>query len=79
MKLRVGAQEIDAEKMVFEPVAERWSEYRLDDGTIVRIKIVVQDVFKVPGEDPMTGAPQLVVRSSNVMTVDPPPAKQRVQ
>jgi hypothetical protein len=32
---------------------------------------VISDVFKLPMQDPLTGIPQYVIRSSNVMSVEP--------
>jgi len=71
IKMNLGGQVVEAEKMEFKPIDEAWSMYRLDDGTVVRIKLIVSEVFKLPAPDPLTGLPQLLVKSSNVMSVDP--------
>lgn len=68
--------------MTYKPLDEPWSSYRLEDGSVVKVKIVVSDVFKLPIPDPVTGLPQYLVRSSNVMSVEPPepqPSKREVQ
>jgi hypothetical protein len=74
VKLNLGGQVVEAEKMTCNPIQEPWSIYRLEDGTIVKLKLVVSDVFKLPHPDPVTGLPQLIVRSSNVISVEPPEA-----
>lgn len=61
--------------MEFKSIEENWSPYKLEDGTVVKIKLIVSDVFKLPGNDPLTGMPQLLVKSTNVMSVEPPAAK----
>ena len=72
VKLNLGGQQVEAEVMDFKAVAEAWSTYRLDDGTIVKVKIIASDIFKLPSADPVTGLPNLIVRSSNVMSIEPP-------
>lgn len=75
IKMNLGGNVIEAEKMDFKQIEENWSLYRLEDGTIVKIKLIVSDVFKLPGNDPLTGMPQLLVKSTNVMSVEPAAAK----
>lgn len=75
IKMNLGGNVVEAEKMEFKQIEENWSLYRLEDGTIVKIKLIVSDVFKLPGSDPLTGMPQLLVKSTNVMSVEPAPAK----
>ena len=75
IKMNLGGQAVEAETMEFKPIEEAWSFYRLEDGTVVKIKLIVSDVFKLPNNDPMTGMPQLIVKSTNVMSVEPAPPK----
>ena len=77
-KLNLGGEVIEAEKMDFEPIEENWNLYRLDDGTIVKIKLIVSDIFKLASTDPLTGVHQFVAKSSNVMTIDQPTPKNEV-
>jgi hypothetical protein len=72
VKMNIGGLTVEAESMGYKPLEEPWSSYRLDDGSIVKIKLVVSDVFKLPTPDPVTGLPQYIIRSSNVMSVEPP-------
>ena len=72
IKLNLGGTPVEAEKLqVVHTIEERWSTYKLEDGSILKIKLVVSDVFKLPEPDPLTGLPQFLVKSSNVMTVEP--------
>ena len=72
VNVNVGAEVVEAEVIQFTPVNEPWSIYRLEDGTTFKLKLVVSDVLKLPSNDPITGLPQLVVRSSNIISVEPP-------
>ena len=72
MKLNLGGKAVEAEKMDFKPIDENWSLYRLEDGTVVKLRLIVSEIFKLPGADPLTGMPQFLAKSSNVMAVEPP-------
>jgi hypothetical protein len=71
VKLTLGDQTVEADKMDFNPIQENWSIYRLEDGTIIKLKLIISDVFRIPGTDPVTGVPQFMVRSTNIMSVEP--------
>lgn len=75
MKINVGGRAVEAERMQFQATEEPWAQYRLEDGSTVKLKLVVSDVFKLTEADSVTGLPQYVVRSSNVMSVEPPQSK----
>lgn len=72
VKLNLGGKMVDAEKMEFKLLDEAWSAYRLEDGTIIKIKVIASEIFKLPGTDPLTGAPQVLVKSTNVVVAEPP-------
>jgi hypothetical protein len=70
VRMNLGGQSVEAEKMEFKPLEEEWSRYKLEDGTVVKVKAV--DIFKLTVNDPVTGLPQVLVRSGNVISVEPP-------
>ena len=72
VKLNVGGKVVDAEKMDFSTLCDAWSSIRLEDGTVVKIKVVPSEVYQLPGVDSLTGAHQFLVKSSNVLSVEPP-------
>jgi hypothetical protein len=72
VKINLGGQTVEAESMTYRPLNEPWSSYQLDDGSIIKLRLVLSDVFKLPSPDPLTGLPQYIIRSSNVMSVEPP-------
>jgi hypothetical protein len=74
VRMNLGGQMVEAERMHFKAMEEPWSLYRLEDGSIVKLKLVVSDVYKLPIPDPVTGFPQVVVRASNVVSYEPPEA-----
>jgi len=74
VRMNLGGQMVEAERMVFKAMDEPWSLYKLDDGSIVKLKLVVSDIYKLPIPDPVTGFPQVMVRTSNVVSYEPPEA-----
>jgi hypothetical protein len=72
VKINLGGQTVEAESLTYRSLNEPWSSYQLEDGSIIKLKLVVSYVYKLPTVDSLTGLPQYVVRSSNVMSVEPP-------
>lgn len=72
----VNGTRVEIEKMEFTPVTEAWTCYRLDDGIVVKMRLIVTEIFKMPEVDALTGLPQFIVKSSTVMSVDPPSASR---
>ncbi|MBW1956444.1 MAG: hypothetical protein JRI83_12130 [Deltaproteobacteria bacterium] len=61
--------QVEADDLSFDVVKEAWNEYRTEDGTIVRIKIVVSNIAKIPDITDNAGNPIYVVKSSNVVGI----------
>ena len=59
VKVKLGNEEVDGMEMDFEIVTEQWSEYRLLDGGVIRLKTTPLQIVSVLNED---GQPR---RSSN--------------
>jgi len=70
VRMNLGGQSVEAEMMLFKAIEEPWSLYKLDDGTTLKVKIVLSDVYKIPIPEPLTGLPQFIIRASNVLSVD---------
>ena len=65
-------KEHDATPIGFQNAREYWNEYLLDDGTIIRLKLVATEVLRVDGMKDANGGPVYVVKSTNVITSNPP-------
>ena len=65
-----GAGDVDAIQVGFRPTQEYWSEYHLDDGSAVRVKLVVTSIFRLKDQFDTEGNPAYLVNSTNVMAVD---------
>jgi cytoskeletal protein CcmA (bactofilin family) len=51
---------------------EKWNEYLLEDGTVLKMKLVLKKVLKVDGEFDPEGNPVYVMQSTNVTAVNAP-------
>lgn len=71
-KIPFREREVDAEEIEFKTRQEDWSEYQLMDGTVIRMKPVVSEIFKIPNEYDTEGNPVYIVRSKNVLNVRSP-------
>ena len=59
--------------MTFRTGGEHWNEYLVDDGTVIKIKLVATEIVRIDdGHDPSTGDPLYVVQSTNVVSVQAP-------
>ncbi len=71
-KIPFKGQEVDATEIDFQTRKEEWNDYQLMDGSVVKIKLVVTEIFKVPDEYDNEGNPVYVVRSKNVLAIRSP-------
>ena len=70
-------QPIQAEFVEVEKAEEKWNEYRLADGTFLRIKPVVTEVWRAQDEYDSEGNPRYIVKSQVIMAVTPPPGLKK--
>jgi hypothetical protein len=70
-------QDHDAEPVGFRSSGEHFNEYLLDDGTVVRIKLVLTEVLRVTDMYDQQGNPVYVLAHSQVTAVDPPDELKR--
>lgn len=64
----------DVTPVGFQNAREYWNEYLLDDGTIIRLKLVATEVLRVEDMRDQNGNPVYVVKSTNVITANHPEA-----
>lgn len=75
-RINIGDRTIEAEDMEFRTGREDWSEYIVEDGYTVRIKLVVSSILKTADRDPQ-GNPVYIVQSTNIVKVLPPEVVSR--
>lgn len=65
-RVRIGDEWVEGDDLAFNTMVESWNEYKLEDGTEVRLKLVVKRVVRTPRRN-ANGEPVYVVQSQNVM------------
>lgn len=68
-RVDVGRGPQDVTEVGFRTSGEHWNEYLLDDGTVLRIKLVATEILRIDGEFDAQGNPAYVVASTNVTAV----------
>ena len=71
-KINHKGQLKDAELIDVQQAREEWNQYLLADGSVVKLKIVVTEVWRIEGEYDADGNPIYQVRSGHVMVVNAP-------
>lgn len=71
IKLADGS-EIDGQIVSFQTGGEHWNEYLVDDGSVIRVKLVATEIVRIEGQYDAEGNPVYVLQSTNVMAVDSP-------
>jgi len=59
----------DVESVEIVHASEQWCEYHLSDGTILKLRPVVSEVWKVTGERDDEGNPKYIIQSTIVTAV----------
>jgi hypothetical protein len=67
-----GGCEVEATEHLFRAAGEFWNEYLVDDGSVLRLKIVMTEVDRLEGEYDDDGQPVYVIKSVNAMRVSAP-------
>jgi len=62
----------DAELIEVRQSNELWNDYLLSDGTALKMKTVVSEVWRIVGEYDNEGIPIYFVRSTNILNINAP-------
>ena len=78
-KKRVPYQgrEVEATPVSATSSAEHWNQYLLEDGTVVRMKLVATEFVRIDGEHDAEGNPVYQIRSTNVVSLEAPEELRR--
>jgi hypothetical protein len=67
----------EGEVVGFQSHGEHWNEYLLDDGALLKMKLVVTEVVRLEGHYDAAGNPVYIVHSTNVLSADVPDELKR--
>ena len=77
IKIGLGNQERDGEEVAVLHSNEFWNTYMLEDGTEIRLKVVVKQIVKVQDAYDPEGNPVYAVKSMNVTDIISPPGLRK--
>lgn len=72
VSLNMGGKQVQATAIDVNQSGEKWNEYLLEDGTVLKMKLVLKKVYRVDGEYDEEGNPVYVMQSTNVTSVSAP-------
>ena len=70
--INFGGRQVEASPIEASQANERWNEYLLEDGTLLKMKLVLKKVLKVDNEYDSEGNPVYVMQSTNITSVTAP-------
>lgn len=71
-KINFGGREVDGTIVDVNQSNEKWNEYLLEDGTVLKMKLILKKVLKIDGQYDPEGNPVYVMQSTNVSTINSP-------
>ena len=71
-RINFQGKECEAEYVDIGTNSEHWNQYLLEDGTVVKMKLVATDVLRLVGEYDDERNPIYVIKSKNIVSVSVP-------
>ena len=65
-------RQVEAIEVPVKSSGEFWNEYMLEDGTVIRVKVVMTDVMRVEDEYDEEGAPAYDIKTTMISSVSVP-------
>jgi len=71
-KINFGGEEVEAVPIDINQTNEYWNQYLLDDGTVIKMKLVATKVLRVDNKYDLEGNPLYIIQSTNITSVNAP-------
>jgi hypothetical protein len=72
IKINFGAEEVEALPIDINQTNEYWNQYLLDDGTVIKMKLVATKVLRIDNKYDLEGNPLYIIQSTNITSVNAP-------
>ena len=72
IKINFGGEEVEALPIDINQTNEYWNQYLLDDGTVIKMKLVATKVLRVDSKNDNEGNPLYIIQSTNITSVNAP-------
>ena len=70
-------EKVDGVEVDVDEALEKWSEVKLTDGSVIRVKVTVASAVRVEGRWDQDGNPQYIIKGSQTMVVASAPETLR--
>ena len=70
--INFNGRQVEAIPVEVNQTSERWNEYFLEDGSVLKMKLVLKKVFRVDQEFDEEGNPVYVMQSTHVTSISAP-------
>ena len=74
-----GKGMVDGSEVQLLESVERWTELKLEDGTVLRVKPIVTSVVRIDGQYDLQGNPMYAIQGGHAMVVGSAPDHLRQQ
>lgn len=61
-------KKVQGSEVRFDTIREEWNVYELNDGSTLKVKIIVAGIIRVNGEYNNEGDPIYIIKSKNLVT-----------
>lgn len=68
---------VEGTPIPFQAGGEHWNEYLLEDGSVLRAKLVATEIVQIDGQYDQDGNPFYLMQSTNVVAVSSPERLRR--
>ena len=72
IKIQYAGREVEAIPVEVNQSSEKWNEYLLEDGTVLKMKLILKKILRVENEFDAEGNPVYVMQTTNVTAVTSP-------
>ena len=72
VKIQYAGREAEATPVEVNHASEKWNEYLLEDGTVLKMKLILKKILRVENEVDAEGNPVYVMQTTNVTSVTSP-------
>ena len=79
IKLNFGSEVVEATPVDVNQASEYFNQYFLEDGTVLKMKLVATKVFRIDDRYDQEGNPIYFVQSTNVLSVNSPAELKKKQ
>ena len=72
VKIQYAGKEAEATPVEVNHASEKWNEYLLEDGSVLKMKLILKKIMRVENEFDAEGNPVYVMQTTNVTAVTSP-------